>query len=104
FGTPVDLNVTTYKAKGWGKPGEITINAVATTAVDGSAVPLTGAYFQQGQDEKTTAILVGIGGCIFVPLVGAVAGFFVKGDDVTVPADFTLPSVKVSSDITVLTK
>lgn len=99
WGTPVELNVARLPAKAWGRPGEIKIDAVSTTATDGSLVPLSGGYYQMGQDRRTEAWLVALGGCVLVPLVGIVAGLFVTGENVIVPYDYTLPSVKVTNDV-----
>ena len=61
-GAPVQLRVSAAEApKGFGKPGQATLQAVSVTAVDGTEVPLSGGVISaSGEDESTKTLLLGL--------------------------------------------
>jgi hypothetical protein len=77
-GTPAYGTVTQSKGSGaWGRRGHLDISVDCTTAVDGQRVPLRGQNGAGGRKGGTTAWAT-------VLFVAPVAGFFMKGGNVTV--------------------
>lgn len=87
--TPVTLNIVKVKARSWGRPGKLVIKALNTTTVDGQKITLSGTFTIEGDAQKTEAWLVAIaGGCLVVPGLGFIGGFFIKGEEAKVPNNF----------------
>jgi hypothetical protein len=76
-GTPAYGTVTESKGKGsWGKRGHLNLSIDYTTAVDGQRVPLRGQNGGSGRKGGGAAWTTAL-------LVAPVAGFFMKGGNVT---------------------
>jgi len=87
--TPVKLNVVKIKARSWGRPGKLIVTAISTSSVDGQTIQLTGTVTLEGEPRKTEAWLVAFGGgCLVLPGIGFLGGFFIKGDEAKISADF----------------
>lgn len=81
------------KAKGLGKEGFVEIQIKSVKAVDGQEVYLSGGnVYQEGDDQQTLAIVLGIFVCILF--------LFLKGKNAMVPAGFQLSS-SVASTVTI---
>lgn len=98
-GTPVELSVTSKKAKGMGKAGKVTIACISTTAVDGQRIQLSGPTMShEGDSKKGVALGCGLGlGLTFLPVVGF-AFFAIKGEEANIPANSVLTNILVASD------
>lgn len=97
-GTPVQLDIKRTKARGAGKPGEVTVRCISTTAVDGQAVSLEGTTSETGDSKKGLALGLGIGlGLTFLPFVGF-ALCAIKGKQAVVEANTVIPNVMVTGD------
>lgn len=97
-GTPVQLDIKRTKARGAGKPGEVTVRCISTTAVDGQIVSLEGITSETGEAKKGLALGLGIGlGLTFLPFVGF-ALCAIKGQQAVVEANTIIPSVMVTGD------
>lgn len=96
-GTTVEYRLDRQKARGWGKPGSLTLTVLSTQSVDGQAIPLSGYYNAEGMDRKDVATWVGIGGFFGLPVVGVLFGFAVKGTDAKITGNFIMPSVKTTT-------
>jgi hypothetical protein len=99
-GTNVELNVSTVEHKGLGKPGEIRIDCLSTTAVDGQRIFLMGGMQSVGKEREGLAIGLGVGGGIVVfPF-----GFFclcIKGEDAYIPSNTVLPNIVIDDNYTI---
>ncbi len=97
-GTPVQLDIKRTKARGAGKPGEVTVRCISTTAVDGQAVSLEGTTSETGDSKKGLALGLGIGlGLTFLPFVGF-ALCAIKGQQAVVEANTVIHNVMVTGD------
>lgn len=93
-GTPAYGTVTQSKgAGGWGRRGHLDISVDYTMAVDGQRVPLRGQNGAAGHKGGTTAWATAL-------FIAPVAGFFMKGGNVTVEAGSDLIAF-VDSTLTV---
>jgi hypothetical protein len=79
-GTPAYGTITQSKGSGaWGRRGHLDMSIDYTTAVDGQRVPLRGQNVTSGRKGGTTAWATAM-------VVAPVAGFFMKGGNVTIEA------------------
>jgi hypothetical protein len=79
-GTPAYGTITQSKGSGaWGRRGHLDMSIDYTTAVDGQRVPLRGQNVTGGRKGGTTAWATAM-------IVAPVAGFFMKGGNVTIEA------------------
>lgn len=100
-GTPVVLDVKGQKARGCGRPGEIAVTCLSTTAVDGQTITLMGGQNAEGANKKGLALGLGIGlGLTFLPFVGF-AFLAIKGGAGVIPQGMLIPNVMVQSDYTI---
>jgi len=95
-GAGVKLRVSSViPPKGLGKPGQISLQAVSVTCVDGSEVPLRGGVFSaSGEDKSTKSIIIGLFLCVFA--------LFMKGGDAQIPPGTTIDAF-VANDIDIAT-
>jgi hypothetical protein len=78
-GTPVVAIVESAESAGMvGQAGKITIAIQSTTAVDGTAIPLTGIFYSKGDSKTGESVAVSV---ILCPL-----GLLCKGDEGDIPA------------------
>ncbi len=85
-GTPVNLDITYEKRRGYGKPATIQVKPVSTVDVNGQVVLLTGeTKSKTGKNRRGAAIGCGVAfGIIFFPI-----GLFflcIKGGHASIPA------------------
>lgn len=97
MGTPVVLSVDQVKAKGMGKGGSISVNAISTTAVDGKTVMLMGSTSKAGDNTGTALTLGLVMGLLVLPGVGFFF-FCLKGEKVELPRDTIIPNVMIADD------
>lgn len=97
-GTPVQLAVTTQKAKGVGKEGFINISLLSTTAVDGQIISLLGGMNCEGNNRKGEALGCGLG--LGLTVLCPVGLFFlcIKGEDVEIPANTIIQNVVINDN------
>ena len=102
-GTPVAIEATVKKARSVGKAGEIKLNCLNTTAVDGQTIRLMGGYNTEGRDKRGIALGVslgvGIGICLPVLCV-----MFMKGENVTIPANTRLHNIVIDDTYRIAVK
>lgn len=102
--TPVMLNVVRQKAKSWGKPGVLMVNGISTTSSDGQNISLTGTYTVEGDDNKTTACVASAALFLFIFMIGGLTGFFIKGDEAEIPANYIFTNFRVSEATSIKVK
>jgi hypothetical protein len=104
-GTLVEVRVVKRsKARSWGRPGKIALQFVKTRSVDKQAIPLKGIYMRQGGNKYVQACGLSVVGGLFTG-VGALAGFFIKGEEVVVqPNAVIYGKVFVPQDIEIQVK
>lgn len=80
-GTPVLCRIKTKHSNGiCGRPGEIQLEPISTTAVDGQIINLTGDLpLTTGNSKKKLSMWLGWGGCLFTSGISLVA-LLIKGD------------------------
>lgn len=83
-GTPVELTITTKKAKGMGKPGYIEIKTVSTKDINGNVVPLNGIFYKEGENRKGAALGCGLGLGLTVLFPVGFFFFCIKGENVAI--------------------
>ncbi len=96
-GTPVFYSVDRKKAKGVGRPGNLNINFISTTAVDGRVILLRGNKKIVGQSKKGLAIGLGVGlGVTVLPGIGL--GFLgIKGKEAILPSEMVINNIYVAN-------
>lgn len=97
-GTPVELQVIAKKAKGCGRPGELTIKTVSTQAIDGRAVPLSNSdYLVEGEGRQGLSVGLAVGGSclLLLPMLACLA---IKGRQAKVVSGTVIPNVIVSGE------
>ena len=99
-GTPVALQVDRRKAKGCGRPGELTVTFLNTQAVDGQLVPLMGGTMNvEGRPKKGLAIGLGVGIGWFVwPGLACLA---IKGEQAEIPSGTIVTNVMVGNNLVI---
>lgn len=97
YGTPVELNVVSQKARGCGRPGVIVVNCVSTQSVNGQMIPLDCTpYRVEGKNKRGLAIGLGVGlGCTFF-LTPGIACLAIKGGQAEISPNETIPGVRVA--------
>lgn len=69
-GTPATAEVTHSVPKGSvGKPAEIGIDALSTTAVDGTIIPLRGSKVIMGENKQTESLIITLLCCVLALLM-----------------------------------
>ncbi len=96
-GTPIQLSVERQKAKGMGKGGSIKVQAVSTTAIDGTTVMLTGNASKEGDDTNAALITGLVTGLTVLPVVGF-AFFALKGEQAQFQSGYVITNVIVADD------
>lgn len=95
-GTPVEIAATIQKAKGVGKGAYIKLDFLSTCAVDGQTIRLQGNLIKEGDNNKGTALGVGLGvGLTICP--PALFCLCIKGEKLTIPENTRINNV-VSND------
>lgn len=114
-GTPVLLQVKRKKARGCGRPGEVKVDFLSTTATDGQTIQLSeGSIEETGLPRKGLALGSGIGACAgiaatvtaVIGILGsgipcglpALALLMIKGEQAVIPANTIVPNVLISND------
>lgn len=70
---------------GTGQGGEIRIEAESIMLSSEEEVRLSGSpYVAVGKNKETEACLIGLAGCVLLPVVGIVAYFFYPGEDAVI--------------------
>lgn len=99
-GTPVRLDAQIQKAKGVGKGGFINLICLSTTAVDGQTIALQGGMNVVGDNNKGTALGVGLGVGLFC--WPAMFCLCIKGEKVEIPANTLIHNVVVNDDYNIV--
>lgn len=101
-GTPVEMSSIIKRAKGVGKPAEVKLQCISTTAVDGKYIALQGSYASKGDDRKGLSLGLGIGLGLF--LWPAIFCLCIKGEKIELPADMLIHNIVVNDNYTIVTE
>lgn len=98
-GTMINITAGVQRARGVGKPGELHVNIVSTTASDGQLVPLFGAFEKVGKSKKGTAH--GTTWALFFLVMGPLAlpCLAIKGEDAEIMAGSVVTYANVAQSI-----
>ena len=103
-GTPVAIEATVKKARSVGKAGEIKLNCLNTTAVDGQTIRLMGGYNTEGRDKRGIALGVSLGVGIGTLCLPVLCVMCMKGEDVTIPANTRLHNIVIDDTYRIAVK
>jgi hypothetical protein len=98
-GTPVKNICNSTKAKNWGRPGEIIVYIISLQSMDNEEILLIGKKFEFSGIDKTKSAT--ISSCLFFPFTMGIPGFFIRGTDATIPANYLFEDVYVKENVSV---